>query len=364
MPSNSPMQIVFPRLGVTRTLGFRPESRQAEFGSPYSINVRLRDSLTGRLRGGSFTAIGLPVKSDPVYRDRAISFSGNIITAARQGNSSDTALSTDISDTRRPIIFQLSLADAVGGTVVAVVPHKDAYLLCFTATEIWVLAGDPTTGVLRRVSDQVGIVGVNAWCVAHDTVYFLSQYGLYSVGADGSGLKALSADMVPEELTDTIDETAILDYYHLDRGVYIHLTKSPSWFYDTEHGGFWPFEGSTQQSHLLLGPFHIGEENSYGRVQNLQGNMAAGSDDVTWRIVTGLTAEEAAENGKSAIAAAVAGNSYSSYVAASGTWSAGRSHMSYPRTRAIWCCFWLSVESGEWAYEAIAMTRMPSGKWR
>jgi hypothetical protein len=358
------MQIVFPAAGVVRRFGLRDSTGgRGPFPTPWSYNVRLEDSLTNRLRGGSFTGQSAGTKSSPVYRDRAISFSSNVITAARQGDSTDTTLSRDVSDTRRPIIFQLSLADATGGTVVAVVPHKDKYLLGFTASETWVLAGDPATGQLHRVSDKVGIIGASAWCVNHGTVYFMSSRGLYSVGADGSGLKSLSEDKIPDHLIGLSDSDCVLDYYHADRGVYVHPTTATSWFYDTARDQFWPFDLDETGSHLLLGPFHLGQENSYGRILNLQGNMAAGSADVTWRIVTGDTAEEAAANGKAAIEAAVAGSSYSSYVKASGTWSAGRAHITYPRTRAIWCCLWLSAAS-DWAYEAVAMTRILSGNWR
>ena len=161
--SGKPLQIEFPAAGVVRRFGLRSSmGGRGPYPTPWSVNVRLEDSLTNRLRGGSFTGQAAGTKSSPVYRDRAISFSSNIITAARQGDSTDTTLSVDVSDTRRPIIFQLSLADATGGTVVAVVPHKDAYLLCFTASETWVLAGDPATGQLRRVSDEVGIIGASA----------------------------------------------------------------------------------------------------------------------------------------------------------------------------------------------------------
>jgi hypothetical protein len=159
------------------------------------------------------------------------------------------------------------------------------------------------------------------------------------------------------------DANAIMDYYHADRGVYIHLTASPSWFYDTARDQFWPFDTTVTDSHVLLGPISLGQENSYGRILNLQGNMATGSGDVTWHIVTGDTAEEAAANGKAAITLAVANADYSDYVAASGTWSAGRSHMAYPRVRALWCCIWLAAESA-WAYEAVALTRQPSGRWK
>jgi hypothetical protein len=92
--------------------------------------------------------------------------------------------------------------------------------------------------------------------------------------------------------------------------------------------------------------------------------MATSSVDVTWRIVTADTAEEAAADGKAAIEAAVAGSDYSSYVKASGTWSAGRSHFAYPRTRALFVVLWLSASSGDWAYEAVALTRQQSGRWR
>jgi hypothetical protein len=364
MPRNPPMQIEFPAAGVVRRLGVRDSTGvRGAFPTPWAMNVRLEDSLTNRLRGGSFTAQAAGTKDSPVYRDRAITFSSNVITAARQGDSSDTALSVDISDTARPIIFQLSLADATGSTVVAVIPHKDAYMLCFTASETWVLMGDPATGQLRRVSDEVGIIGASAWCVNHDTVYFLSARGLYSVGADGSGLKPISEDKIPEHLIGLADTSCVLDYYHADRGVYIHPTTATAWFYDTARDQFWPFDLDETGSHLLLGPLYLGQENSYGRIQSLQGNMAAGSATVTWRVITGDTAEEAAANGKAAIDAAVAGSDYSSYVKASGEWSAGRSHISYPRTRSIWCCIWLSASS-DWAYEAMAMTRSLSGRWR
>lgn len=401
------MNVVFPKLGVTRRFGLRQESRQAEYGTPWSWNVRLEDSLTGsdyRLRGGSTNRLrgGSFVGSDPVvrtnmityngepityngqyltygsdsptlipiiYRDRSLTFDGNVITASRVSDSSDTDLSADVSDMLRPTIFQCSEAGEVGPDIVSLVPHKDQYLLCFSATETWVQTGDPLSGPRRRVSDQVGIVGFHAWCVAHDTVYFLSSRGLYSVGADGSGLKALSENVIPEDLLGLDSDSILLDYDHATRGVSIHLPEMPSWFYDTERGGFWPFyngildSGLENQSHVLLGPLRIGQEDEYGRITDIHGNMALGSSDVTWAIVPGRTAEEAAANGKLAIEASLDGTDFSAYVSASGVWSAGRSHRAYPRTRTIWCCLWLSA-SDEWAYEAVTITKIQSGKWR
>jgi len=357
------LNLQFPAAGVVRRLALFNTGGRGPFPTPWAANVRLEDALTNRLRGGSFTAQSAGTKSSPVYRDRAITFSGRVITCARQGDSTDTALSADISDTQRPIIYQLSEAGSTGDTVVAVIPHKDAFMLAFTAGETWVLAGDPATGSLRRVSDQVGIIGASAWCVNHDTVFFMSEHGLYSVGADGSGVQPISEDKIPEDLTGVSDASCVLDYYHNDRGVYIHRSSGLSWFYDTARDGFWPFTLDSTDSHVLLGPLHIGTVRSYGRVLNLHGTTAASSADVAWRIVTGDTAEAAAANGKAAITAALAGSSYSSYVSHSGTWTAGRSHMAYPRTRAVWLVLWLS-STGTWAYEDVAMTATMSGTWR
>ena len=327
------------------------------------MNVRLEDSLTNRLRGGSFTAQAAGSKSDPVYRDRAITFSGNVITAARQGDSTDTAKSADISDTRRPIPFQLSLSDATGDTVVAVIPHKDAFLLCFTASETWVLAGNPATGQLRRISDEVGIIGASAWCVNHDTVYFMSSRGLYAMGGDGGGLKPISEDKIPEHLIGLSDTACVLDYYHADRGVYIHPTTATSWFYDTARDGFWPFDTDSTDSHLLVGPIRLGTADSNGLIRMIHGIMAANSDTVAWRIVPGDTAEEAADNGKAAITASLAGNNYDEYVSSTGAWDAGRNHTAWPRARSMWCCLWLHSE-GDWAFEEVILGTAPFGRWR
>jgi hypothetical protein len=358
------LELRFPSMGVVRRQPHERQYSAVSYPTPYSYNVRLADPLTNRLRGGSFT--GRSAESRPssiVYRDRTLSFSGNAITASRVGDSTDTTLSSDVSDMLRPALFQFSEADETGEDIVALVPHKDQYLVGFTATETWVLQGDPLSGTRRRVSDEVGIIGADAWCVAHDTVYFLSSRGLYAMSVDGSGLKALSEDAVPDELIGLTDAAASLDYYHADRGVYIHLTDSPSWFFDTERGGFWPFDTSTTDSHVLIGPLRLGGPDSYGMVQRLHGIMASDSADVTWRLVIGDTAEEACANGKTAITAAVASSSYWKYFNAEGIWSAGRSSTSWPRTRGMWCCLWLQ-SAGAWAYEAVHMTVAPFGRWR
>jgi hypothetical protein len=145
--------------------------------------------------------------------------------------------------------------------------------------------------------------------------------------------------------------------------VYIHTQHDIDWFYDIEKDQFWPFTDDTTDSHILIGPFRLGTVHSYGMVIKLYGVLAKGSDDVDWHIVKGETAEDAADNGKMEIQASVAGNVINGYVGADGTWSAGRSYMTYPRVRSPWCCLWLHSE-GDWAYENIVMETVDCGRWR
>ncbi len=363
MPQKT-IELRFPAAGVVRRWGFHASvGRREVYPAVWAMNVRLEGGLATRLRGGSFTGISAGSRpSSIVYQDRTLTFSGRVVTASRVSDSSDTTMSVDVSDVFRPTFFQFAEADGSGPTVVALIPHKDQYLLGFTASETWVQQGNPVIGPMRRVSDQVGIIGADAWCVHHDTVYFLSSRGLYSVGADGSGLVALSEDALPEDLADVSDTACTLTYQHSDRGVYIHKTGT-DWFFDTERRGFWPFDTGETDSHVLLGPIRLGQANSFGRVLNLHGYLATSSADVTWRIVTGETEEAAADNAKAAIVLALASGDYSSYVSASGTWIAGRARLAYPRTRAVCAVLWLHSE-GSWAYEAAILEASVSGKWR
>ena len=333
-----------------------------KYFSPWAMNVRLEDSLANRLRGGSFTGISAAAREDPVYRDRAITFADNAITASRQGDQDDTSLASDVSDQSRAVLFQLAEAGDTGEDVVAVIPHKDAYLICFTATSVWVMKGNPATGALQRVSDQVGIIGPNAWCVNHDTVYFLSSRGLYRMGAGGSELAPVSEDAIPEDLIGVADSTCTLTYQHSDRGVYIHTTGD-DWFYDTARDQFWPFDTSHTNSHVLIGPIKLGPADQLGLIQTVHGITDESSGAVAWHIVPGDSAEQAASNGKAAITAALAGNSYSGYVKASGSWAAGRSKTERPRVTALWAVIWLSSAS-DWAYEGLTLGVQPAGSWR
>ena len=381
-------ELVFPS-GVNRGLSFRQEvGRRERYTCPWSLNVRTED-FTGRLRGGSWTppaatatvgvihsggyvvatpgasAPGASSNTDCIYRDRFIRPVSQAIYASRQGAYTDWSMSYDISDRTRPFLIQLSEAGELGGNVTALIPHKDAYLMAATSNSLWVVQGDPAAdGGLRNISRDVGIVGPRAWCRDHlDRYYFLSSHGLYTVSPSGDGLQGLSEDVVPQELTSVSDVNTVLEYDHATRGVRIYIpTAAVSWLFDTERQAFWPFKAGYSGSHVAIGPIHLNNGETYGRLLRMHGITAAGSADVTWRVLVADTAEQVSVNAKAAIEALVAGGMPSN-THSYGTWTAGVNHRNYPRARGLFMVLLLSA-SGVWGWEGAVCFMEPSGKWR
>jgi len=190
----------------------------------------------------------------------------------------------------------------------------------------------------------------------------MSEHGLYAIGANGQSLTPISENAIPEELTGLSDAT--LTYNQADRGLYIETPGADlNWFYDIERQNFWPFDTSTTDSHLLIGPIKSSGIDREGVLNRLHGMFSSDTTSVDWRIVVGETAEEAAENGKAAITAALAALDFSSYVRSSGTWNSGRSYTSRPRVRNLYFCIWLS-SAGAWAFERITAAIADAGAER
>lgn len=380
-------EIVFPS-SVGRGLSFRQEvGRRERYTCPWSLNVRTQD-FQNRLRGGSWTpaaaattvgvvhssgylvadpgddAPGTSSNADCIYRDRFIRPVGRAIYASRQGDYTDWAMSSDLSDVGRPFVIQLSESGELGGNVTALIPHKDAYLLAATSGSIWAVHGDPAAdGRLHNISRDVGIVGPRAWCRDHlDRYYSISSHGVYTVGASGDGLQALSEDVIPEELTGVTDVDTVLEYDHETRAVRIYIpTAAVNWLFETEQKGFWPFKVGAG-SHVAIGPLRMNDGDTHGRLLRMHGITAAGSADVIWRVLVAETAEQVSSNAKADIEALVAGNT-PTYAHSMGTWTAGVNHRSYPRARGLFMILLLSA-SGTWGWEGAVAVFEPSGKWR
>lgn len=380
--------------GSPPSTGFLVTGQQYVFAVTSSAIVKM-DPKTGKTDNVVAVAGTIPTDCTfgAVYRDRlCLSGNDNTIYMSRQGVYGDFDFGVSHDDQARAIPFQLSLSSDVGALPTALIPCLDAYMICGTTRSLWVVQGDPgSNGALRRISETVGIIGPKAWVKVDSTIVFLSEDGLYQVQADGSNLTPLTPELLPDELRDIdLSTTTVSMGYEADRPafhIYLRTAAGSDTHWLFERGAFWPMrlqnahsplvvcqhqgelllagsdgyvrkvtgdndDGAAVQSHVVLGPFRLGIQGHYGRILNMHANLATGSGRVNWRVVTGDTAEEAADNAKTAIEAFQAGTSYSSLVKKSGNWTAGRSIMVYPRVRAIWCCVWLQ-STDKWAFEGL-----------
>lgn len=424
------LDLRFPLAGVVRKDAFQDASLAGSrqhpgiYGSPWAVNCRSRDPIARRMRGGSRLGIaagGTPIPTPSVtvvggsvstyneatgsstaiiptegslpesptngviYRARLVLSAGNVLFASRLGNFLDFDYGADAKDSGAATMWQLSEADEIGQDVTAIIPFKDELLILATDGEMWVLQGDPVTGRLRNISRSVGIVGKSAWFLSGTTLFFMAEDGLWAMGADGSGMKHLSSERIPDELRGLPGDDVVLAYNPSENGVYVFVQgETYQWFYDLEAGAFWPLtvpaiptgaglvdgslyldcNGSAYQiggsesftSHVVLGPLAL-ESGIFARVMWIQGAVAEQGSSVTWSLVPGDTAEEACENGVLAI------GGDDTKVVATGTIPAGRSHRFYPKCRAPWFVVWLSGSSA-WAFESLSLEIVPAGTWR
>ncbi len=383
-----------------------------------STSVTSANVVTGILDTLTATSGTVPTgcTHSAAYRKRLLlAGADNGVYVSRQGDFADWDYGADTGDSSRATVLQLAEADEIGPVCTAIIPFKDSSCLMASRWTLWLLTGDPVTGSQRNVSRGVGIISSTAWCTVMDArvgdmpvkygVLFLSPNGLYMATPTGDSLESLSEDRLPEELRDIASTTTVsMVYSPKDRGVWIYLKPASGttthWFFDLARKGFWPVvlqtdhyplatcwhegdvvlgcsdgylrevSGSSDDStaitsHLLLGPLRLGGPNTFGMLTSIHGMVAQDSGSVTWRIVTGRTADEACDNAKAAIEAYVAGDTSTAtaYAEATGTWTAGRSTTRYPRVRSMWMVVWLT-STAEWAYEGITATSLDTGHWR
>jgi len=392
--------------GTAPSSGFLVTGQQHVFAVTTS-GVSKMDPKTGQVDDLVASSGTIPTNCTfgGVYRNRFyLSGEDNAVYMSRQGDYTDWDYGKHVDDQGRALAFQLALSADVGAKPTAIIPCMDKYLICATARSLWLVQGDPTTGALQRISEEIGIIGARAWVKTDTSIVFLSEDGLYQVSADGSGLEMLTPNTIPKELRDidTSTTTVTLGWDQERLAFHIYLRTAAGndthWLYEVGTQSFWPMryqdghsplavcqhagelilagndgylrkvtgdddDGVDIDSHVVIGPLRLGTANHFGRLKNMHGMIAAGSGTVTWRIVQGNTAEEAADNVKLAIEAFQEGSSYASYVSHSGTWTAGRAIMSYPRPRSPWICLWLQ-STDKWGFEGCVLETEPSGKWR
>jgi len=362
------------------------------------------------------TSVAVPTGQPLIalYRDRIfLAGSDQAWYASRVSDPGDWDYGADAANPTAAIAGQLSDAGVVGDVLTAMIPIHDQVLVMATASELWVLRGDPATGRLENVSDSVGIVDTNAWAMSPDgTLVFLSHDGVYvwSAGTRAAPTR-FSAERVPDELReiDTSTTTVSMAYDPEGRGYHLFLTPADPgvgthWWIDLDNRAFWPQrydrfhqplaaahlaeaglgnvviasqdgyvryfldgqeddDGEDLESHLLIGPVRIAANDVRDALlAEINGVVEDLGGPVTWRVVMGPSAAEAAEDALADLNLVLDGQDPTS-AAASGTWTEGRNRVSRPRTRGAWAVIWLSSTTA-WSYEVVAVVARQLGRHR
>lgn len=193
---------------------------------------------------------------------------------SRAGDPSDWDYSQ--TDSAAAVAGNLSRAGQIGEPITALIPYTDDYMLIGCAHSLWMLEGDPADGgTIVQVSNQMGIVGKDAWCVdPTGTLYFIASGGMYSVRPIWQAYRPpellTSQSWNQFFLTQDWNNTIVSMQYDADHH-YLHMFFTPTsafpgihLTYDIRNGGLWP-----QQFHGPQGPFattlYISDNSAAGR---------------------------------------------------------------------------------------------------
>lgn len=178
---------------------------------------------------------------------------------ARQGVPTDWNYAA--TDPAAAVAGNLSQSGKIGEPIMALIPYTDDILLVGCANSLWMLQGDPADGgTIVRVSDQMGILGPNAWCVdPQGTLYFLARGGMYSVRPmwemyqppqlmTGENYDQYFATLVTTQKYLSLQWDIDYKYMHIF-ATPVDISQATHLIYDARSGGLWP-----QQYPVSTGP--------------------------------------------------------------------------------------------------------------
>ena len=345
----------FPLAGVNRARSVRESTQLDEvrdYFAPFAMNVRGTGPFADRRRGGS-RPYSLPLKEPSsggisvVWRDRLFRTEGSVWMASRTGDHNDFDFGGDIGDVTRAVAGNVAFAGRQGEYITAIFPLGDNMVFIATATALWALSGEPSAGSFRLVSPNIGCISQDAWAWDGVRSYVLSANGLYSLSADAAPVRI--SDMIPQELK--VCTTATLSWDAEYNALHVVSDKG-SWTYELDARAWWPFDLSSTDSKVAIGPFRTSARDDMdGMLDTLSVTMAEGSSDVSVAVHSGRTPEEAL------------GSAVEQTDAWTCTVKDGFNPVVRPRTRGAWCVIVLSSQ-GQWAYESITATVKMLGRLR
>lgn len=166
------------------------------------------------------------------------------------------------TDPAAAVAGNLSESGQIGEPIVALIPYTDDYMLIGCTNSLWMLQGDPADGgSIVRVSDQMGLVSPNSWCLdPAGQLYFIARGGLYSVRPIWEFYQPpqlLSGDTYDQYFQQIINGSYYISMQWDIDAKYMHIFATPTddstpavhLIWDQRNGGLWP-----QQYALNQGP--------------------------------------------------------------------------------------------------------------
>ncbi len=290
-------------------------------------------------------------------------------------------------------------AGLVGDVITAMIPYTDDVLIFGCDHQIWIMRGDPLQGgQLDQVSGVIGMAWGEAWCLdPYGNVYFFSnKMGIYTMVPGQQPVRI--SQSIDQALVDIDSGTYGIRLLWNDRFQGVHVFVTPleepgpttHFFYEQRTGAWWfdtfkdhdmnplcccTFDGNLPsdrvalvgawdgyvravsvdamtddnkpiESSVVLGPF-LTQQLDDVMMKDIQAVLGETSEDVTFEIFVGTTAEAA----------------LSSEPILTGTWSAGRNFNNYIRHAAH--ALYVRISSTKpWAFESFRLRLAAQGKVR
>lgn len=398
------------------SVGASANSATERAGALYLVDTTLKkwNPLTGVVTTVAASGGTVPSGCSYVclYRDRLFMYGGDHVWyCSRQGDPTDWDLTRDMDDVGRAVAGQVDRPGRIGEKITAIIPNLDASLFISSKNGIWLLRGDPTTGSMTMLSDEIGVISNTAWARSPEGIIaFLSNDGVYMMNGDGASPVRWSAERVPDELRSisATTNTITMTYEQRSRGFHLFITPTSGvgthWFLDVDNKALWPVvfidehqplsaariesntgdmsdvvvgcrdgflrifnddavddDGVEFESHVLIGPIHLSQNLMEDAVlSEIHGVLSDNSGIVKWRVVVGMSAEDATDQAVAGIDAEMIGNEV---LFVNGEWTEDRNRVARPRARGPWAIIWLASKS-RWAYDSIALRINQLGRLR
>jgi len=155
------------------------------------------------------------------------------------------------NDPLTAVAGQDAMAGEIGDVVIALIAYNDDYMIVGCANSMHLITGDPAYGgSIDEISDNIGIVGANAWCKDNDgNLYFFGTGGIYKMEGGRSRPLNISVGALPKLINDwaydPTDERILLTFDPVRNGIIISKSSGTdgsnvNYWFSLRTSGFYP----------------------------------------------------------------------------------------------------------------------------